>query len=163
MPNQRPENLVEGDKRAGSRSGQQIGQENTDRLKAYLDALRLAGLSLPLRKGRPNLSAIAAACGFDRQVLYHNPGAATLLSAATQHWQAHNTPSSLECRGQSLEERLTDRLQARERRIAEVEGQLLAARAENEELRKQVSQLEERNARLRHFEAHALETGRRIS
>jgi len=152
------------DKRAGRKSGQQIGEENTDRLKAYLDSLTLAGLSVPQRNGRPNLSAIAAACGFDRQVLYHNPGAATLLSAAVKGGHVNNTASpSLECAGQSVEERLAARLQSRERRIAEVEGKLLAARAEIEQLRKQVSQLEERNARLRHFEAHVLETGRRIS
>lgn len=152
------------DKRAGSKSGQQIGQENTDRLKAYLDSLRLAGLTVPQRKGRPNLSAIAAACGFDRQVLYHNPGATTLLSEAVKHDQADKTATpGLECPGQSLEERLAARLQSRERRIAEVEGKLLAAHAEIEHLRKQVLQLEERNARLRHFEAHVLETGRRIS
>ena len=152
------------DKRVRSKSGQQIGLENIDRLKAYLDSLELAGLSVPQRNGRPNLSAIAAACGFDRQVLYHNPGAATLLLEAVEHEQASNTASpDLKCPGQSLEELLSARLQSRERRIAEVEGKLLAARAEIEELRKKVLQLEERNARLRLFEAHVLETGRRIS
>jgi hypothetical protein len=152
------------DKRARSKSGQQIGLENIDRLKAYLDSLKLAGLSVPQRNGRPNLSAIAAASGFDRQVLYHNPGAATLLSEAVEHEHAGNTATpKFECPGQSLEELLSARLQSRERRIAEVEGKLLAARAEIEELRKKVLQLEERNARLRLFEAHVLETGRRIS
>jgi hypothetical protein len=152
------------DKRVRRKSGQQIGRENTDRLKAYLDSLKLAGLSVPQWNGRPNLSAIAAACGFDRQVLYHNPGAATLLLEAVEHEQASNTASpNLKCPGQSLEELLSARLQSRERRIAEVEGKLLAARAEIEELRNKVLQLEERNARLRLFEAHVLETGRRIS
>ena len=152
------------DKRARSKSGQQIGLENIDRLKAYLDSLKLAGLSVPQRNGRPNLSAIAAACGFDRQVLYHNPKAATLLSKAVEHDQTGNTANpNLECPGQSLEELLSARLQSREKRIAEVEGKLLAARAEIEELRNKVLQLEERNARLRLFEAHVLETGRRIS
>jgi hypothetical protein len=70
---------------------------------------------------------------------------------------------NLECPGQSLEELLSARLQSREKRIAEVEGKLLAARAEIEELRNKVLQLEERNARLRLYEAHVLETGRRIS
>jgi hypothetical protein len=133
------------DKRARSKSGQQIGRDNTDRLKAYLDSLQLAGLSVPQRNGRPNLSAIAAACGFDRQVLYHNPGAATLLSDAVEHGQADNMASPHpECAGPSLEERL-------------------AARAEIEDLREKVLQLEERNTRLRHFETHVLETGRRVS
>jgi hypothetical protein len=152
------------DKRARSKSGQQIGRDNTDRLKAYLDSLQLAGLSVPQRNGRPNLSAISAACGFDRQVLYHNPGAATLLSDAVEHGQADNMASPHpECAGPSLEERLAARLQSRERKIAELEGKLLAARAEIEDLREKVLQLEERNKRLRHFETHVLETGRRIS
>jgi hypothetical protein len=83
---------------------------------------------------------------------------------AVEHDQTGNTANpNLECPGQSLEELLSARLQSREKRIAEVEGKLLAARAEIEELRNKVLQLEERNARLRLYEAHVLETGRRIS
>jgi hypothetical protein len=41
------------DKRARSKSGQQIGRDNTDRLKAYLDSLQLAGLSVPQTEWAP--------------------------------------------------------------------------------------------------------------
>ena len=53
-----------------SKSGSAIGAENVDRLEQYLAALAREGRKLPERAGRPNLSAIALACGFDRQVLY---------------------------------------------------------------------------------------------
>ena len=64
------------------RSGVQIGADNVARLGAYLDRLAAAGERFPTRNGRPNLSAVALACGFDRQVLYKNPAAKALVDKA---------------------------------------------------------------------------------
>jgi hypothetical protein len=65
-----------------AKSGSVLGAENVDRLKEYLEALEREGRPLPMRGGEPNRSAIALACGFDRQVLYKNPAAKKLLDAA---------------------------------------------------------------------------------
>ena len=54
-------------------SGTQIGAENLLKLQEYFLQIERAGGQVPLTKdGRPNLSAIALNCGFDRQVLYTN-------------------------------------------------------------------------------------------
>jgi hypothetical protein len=55
------------------RSGTEIGAENFTKLQSYFTQLEREGGQVPLTKaGRPNLSAIALNCGFDRQVLYTN-------------------------------------------------------------------------------------------
>lgn len=61
-------------------SGVQIGAANYAKLQQYFDYLEGEGSRLPVTKGgRPNLSAIALACGFDRQVLYSNPRCKELI------------------------------------------------------------------------------------
>lgn len=47
----------------------------------YLDGLRKDGALLPRRAGIPNKAAIAKICGFDRNILYKNEEAMTLLNA----------------------------------------------------------------------------------
>ena len=67
---------------AKSRSGIQVGAENFERLQEYFMELERTGGQVPLTKdGRPNFSAIALACGFDRQVLYNNPRCKDLVQA----------------------------------------------------------------------------------
>lgn len=48
------------------------------RLKDYLASAKV----LPTRAGKVNVTAIARACGFDRQVLYSNPACKALLELA---------------------------------------------------------------------------------
>lgn len=68
--------------KAPSQSGAQIGVANFARLREYFDQLEREGGRIPVTKGgRPNLSAIAFACGFDRQVLYNNPRCRELIQA----------------------------------------------------------------------------------
>ena len=50
------------------------------KLRAYLQNLKCSGTELPRRAGRPQLAAIAMACGFDRGVLYKNKEAVALLA-----------------------------------------------------------------------------------
>lgn len=64
-----------------SKSGQEIGAEHAAVLKAHLDALWQRQEPLPRRAGRPNLTTIAAACGFDRGVFYSNEAVASHLAA----------------------------------------------------------------------------------
>lgn len=49
-------------------------------LRRYLTALDVSKAELPMRGGRPNKRAIAAACGFSREAFYDNPRLATLLA-----------------------------------------------------------------------------------
>lgn len=64
------------------RSGHDLGREHLARLEDYI----ASGDALPTRAGKVNVTAIARACGFDRQVLYKNPPARALLdrTAAAQ-------------------------------------------------------------------------------
>lgn len=64
-----------------SRSGQDIGAEHAETLKAHLESLWERQEPLPRRAGRPNLTTIAAACGFDRGVFYSNEAVASRLAA----------------------------------------------------------------------------------
>jgi hypothetical protein len=62
--------------------GVQRGEENAARLQAYLTELAASTRKLPCRDGKPNLSVIATACGFDRGVFYTNESAKLLLDDA---------------------------------------------------------------------------------
>lgn len=61
-----------------AKSGKQAGEENVEKLRDYLNAID----AVPERSGKANISAIAEACGFQRQVLYKNPAAKDLLERA---------------------------------------------------------------------------------
>jgi hypothetical protein len=58
------------------------GEENVRRLDVYIQELVSQKRGLPARDGRPNLSVIAEACGFDRGVFYSNQKAKLLLDEA---------------------------------------------------------------------------------
>ncbi|WP_279479469.1 hypothetical protein [Aureimonas sp. SK2] len=122
------------------------------RLEAYLDAVTAAGDALPMRNGKPNLSAIAIACGFDRQVLYKNPGAVSLLAAFFERQPSTASTSSNPDDPEDDQKPVHDR---KDRRIQQLEQQLSAVRAENVALR-------EKLRRLQHLEDYMVETGRRV-
>jgi hypothetical protein len=62
--------------------GVQQGEENVRRLNVYIKELSAEKRGLPARDGRPNLSIIAEACGFDRGVFYSNQKAKVILDEA---------------------------------------------------------------------------------
>lgn len=132
-----------------TRSGADIGAENVERLRSYLAGLEVTGTPLPMRNGRPNMSAIALACGFDRQVLYKNPAAVALIDDVVSRAPVSSAPGA----DDPDEKPKSDR---RDSRVMQLEQQLAAARAENAGLR-------ERLRRLQHIEDHVAETGRRIA
>ena len=128
-------------------SGAEIGRLNAERLRVYIEALKAEGKPLPSRAGKPNLSAIALACEFDRQVLYKNPACRELLAQATAEGMLRppdSRPNS------SFSETA-----ALEAKILKLEQRDAARKAEVEELRKRLRQLQ-------HVEEHLIETGRRI-
>lgn len=132
---------------AESKSGGALGAENVERLKKYLEALELEGRPLPMRGGEVNRSAIALACEFDRQVLYKNPAARMLLSAAVEKLPAAAADDELKPEVKS------DR---RDRRILSLEQQNATLRAENAGLREKLRRLEQ-------IEDIMVTTGRRVS
>jgi polyphosphate kinase 2 (PPK2 family) len=64
-----------------SKSGLEIGHEHVGVVQAFLDELWERQEPLPRRAGKPNLTRIAAACGFDRGVFYSNEGVERALKA----------------------------------------------------------------------------------
>lgn len=62
------------------KSGQQIGAENVAKLKSYLDSVD----AIPARAGKANITGIAKACGFDRQVLYNGKAKQMLADAIAE-------------------------------------------------------------------------------
>ena len=66
--------------RGSGKSGVAVAEEHFQALRAYLQANK--GVPLPRTGAELNKSAIARACGFDRQVFRTNPRCAQLLAAA---------------------------------------------------------------------------------
>lgn len=128
-------------------SGRDIGERHVATLRAYLDSLQAAGEPLPERNGKPNFSAIAIACRFDRQTLYKNPAAKALLDAAVERRKAAQ-PAGIAT--EEAEE--TPKADRRDRRILQLEQHNAALRAEVRGLREQL-------ARFRHVE-EAMISGR---
>lgn len=135
----------------GGKSGPLAGVENVEKLRAYLDDLRERGVPLPMRGGEVNRSAIALACGFNRQVLYVNEGAKALLDEAVA---GAGLMVGLE-RAEDDDDKPVARSDKRDRRIHQLEQANAALRAENYGLR-------ERLRRLEHVEA-VMMAGRRVA
>ena len=142
---------------AEGKSGQQRGAENVIRLRRYIEDLETGGRRFPERSGKVNVSAIAIACGFDRNVLYTNAQAVTVLEEAVARLglelpeQEHRPPTN----GLGSADH-------RDRRILQLEQANSSLKAENGSLRAERNSLRERLRRLEHIEAHMVETGRRV-
>ena len=129
------------------RNGKQIGAENVDMLTSYLDALRTNGKGLPSRGGKVSASAVALACGVDRQSLYKNAACRELLERAAQELGLQ----AIEARASGSASKDDSKTQ----RIQVLEAQVATLKAEVEGLRRQLS-------RYAHIEQHMVETGRRV-
>ena len=132
-------------------SGAAAGAENVRRLRAYLNDLQKQGLPLPVRQGKVNVSAVALACGFDRQVLYKNPAAKEMLEEAEVALGIEP-----EAGGTDDKKPIVRGPDKRDRRIHTLEQ-------ENAALRAEVAGLRERLRRVRHVEDHMAETGRWVA
>jgi hypothetical protein len=130
-----------------SKSGSAVGAENVAHLKAYLDAVEREGRALPIRGGEVNRSAIALACGFDRQVLYKNPTAKALLDDAVK---------KLGIAGPEDDAEPVVKTDRRDERIRTLEQQ-------NASLRAELTGLRDKLRRLEQVEDIMVTTGRRVS
>ena len=119
------------------RSGAQIGADNAASFKAYLDRLSAAGETIPLRAGKPNISAMALACGYDRQVFYKNPVVKRMLEEAVAAF-----PATEAAEADKTDEEPERRFDRRDQRIMQLEQQNASLRAENLALRDKLRQLQ---------------------
>ncbi len=124
----------------------EIGSEHVAALRSYLEGLRAKGERLPSRGGKLNISAVALACGFNREVIYQNPHCRVLLQEAAKTIGLRG----VECRDEQDE---AGKVQL-ERRLTQLEQQNSSLVAEVFELRRKLDQL-------RHIE-EMLEEGKRV-
>lgn len=125
-----------------SKSGREIGADYVARLNTYLSSVDV----IPSRAGKANMTAIAEACGFDRQTLYKNSIAKELLQQAIATKGLAGTTHR--------EEKVDTEHAALERQVTKLQQTNSALLAEVYELRVQLK-------RLRHVE-QVMEQGSRI-
>ena len=128
------------------KSTQLIAKEAEAALQAYIRDLKAEGRGLPARSGKVSASAVALACGLDRQSLYKNINCRAMLETAAQ--ELGITP--MESREAS-----PTKDDAKDRRIQVLEARNAALQAEVEGLRQKLRHYT-------HIEAHMIETGRRV-
>jgi hypothetical protein len=131
--------------------GRQAGDEHVAALSSYLAGLSQDGEGVPQRAGKLNFTAVARACGFNREVLYQNPRCKALLAAAMDTLASIEANAAAEPTGASSA--AGDAVL--ERRVGQLERQNAALYAEVHELRRQLKQYET-------IEAVFVETGRRV-
>jgi hypothetical protein len=116
----------------------ELGERHIGTLQAHLDRLPTVGEPLPTGNGRPNLPAIAIACGFDRQTLHKDPKAKALLQGVV------DAPGLAQSQEKPADE--PEASPKPERRFLQLEQHDATLRAEIRGLREQF-------ARYRHSEA----------
>jgi hypothetical protein len=121
---------------------QQISEENYHRLEEYIGRLKDAGLKLPSRGGRVNKTAVATACGFNRETFTQNKRFEKLINDAVEELGL-DIPTKVP--------EATPRDSRDKSRILVLEQQLAALRSENWELRRKLARYE-----------HATTTRRRV-
>jgi len=136
-------------------SGRERGEENRAKVRNYLTGLSAAGQPLPFADGRPNITAIADACGVLRNVFYTNAGVKRLLAEFIGG--AGSSPERPV--GLARAERQLD---IKERRILQLEQQVASLKAETEELRKRLAAAHQKLVRYRVIEEEVLQAGRRV-
>ncbi|MCA1444085.1 hypothetical protein I6F07_28545 [Ensifer sp. IC4062] len=120
---------------------QQISEENFSKLETYIERLQAAGLKLPSRGGKVNKTAVASACGFNRETFDQNERFEKRLIKAVEDLGLE-PPKSTE---------KPTRDSGDKARITALEQQLASLRSENLELRHKVARYE-----------HSTLTGRRV-
>lgn len=128
------------------------GETNAVKLRVYLDELRRSGSNVPLNNdGEPNRTAIAAACGFRRNVLHTNKAAIRLLDEFLGKDSRLSDVSQID----STAGAHSAQIGILEQRVIRLEQRLAVVSAERDELREQL-------ARYKVIEEDVLKKGRRI-
>lgn len=122
------------------KSNREIGEENLVRLQAWLDSAEV----IPERGGKANISAIAAATGLDRQVLYRDEAKEAIRGAVEK--KGLGMPAQQRSPGGDAVPMWATQ------RIKDLEEQLALVKAEARDLREQLR-------RYAQLEQHMTETG----
>jgi regulator of replication initiation timing len=144
-----------------AKSGRQVGAENAQQLRNYISAIKANGGRLPSYKGKPDKSAIAMACRFNRQTLYNNPEAVSILEAAVEELGLEEERRESVVTN-SKATHLQRQVDLRDRRIRELEGNLEARVAENNAIKKENKELKERLRQYAFIEEVMTTNGRRF-
>ncbi|MCQ1572094.1 hypothetical protein NFO65_15280 [Neorhizobium galegae] len=127
---------------------QQVSEDNYTRLEEYLGRLKATDLKLPSRGGKVNKTAVASACGFNRETFTQNDRFNDRLAQGV-------TDLGLEEKKSPADSSKTMEIPKRDTvdktRITQLEQQLASVRSENLELRRRLARYE-----------HATSTGRRV-
>ncbi|MBB4585578.1 hypothetical protein GGE50_001444 [Rhizobium leguminosarum] len=120
---------------------QQISEENYAKLETYIERLQAAGLKLPSRGGKVNKTAVATACGFNRETFDQNDRFKDRLMLAVKDLglEPQKAPDQPPRDGGD------------KARVTILEQQLASLRGENYELRRKLARYE-----------HSTVTGRRV-
>jgi len=149
----------------------QAGKENERKWEEYWSSLRSQGRYLPVKaNGEVNIARVGRDSNIGRENLYKNPNIyPKLLAAVEETLKAEkevergqpesDTPIQVNRRS---EDAVNKQLEARDRRIRELEEKVAILAAENHELRQRVKTLEVENKRYEFIENMVAETGRRI-
>lgn len=127
---------------------QQVSEENYAKLEEYLGRLKAAGLKLPSRGAKVNKTAVATACGFNRETFNQNERFDVRL---------HSAVTELGLEEKAVAKETSDPAETPKRdtadktRITQLEQQLASVRSENYELRRRLARYE-----------HATLTGKRV-
>ena len=128
------------------------GEINVTRLRDYLGQLRRSGQTLPMNNdGEPNRTAIAAACGFRRNVLHTNKAAIRLLN----EFLGRESDTSDPTRDGGYNPAQATQIGLLEQRVIHLEQRLAVALAERDALREQL-------VLYRVIEEDVLKKGRRV-
>ncbi|WP_160010456.1 hypothetical protein [Rhizobium sp. 18055] len=122
-------------------SSQAVSEQNYAKLLEYIERLRRAKLRFPEHGGKVNKTAVATACGFNRETFAQNARFERALNEGVDEL-------GLQPR-EAMESAPQDA--AIKARITQLEQQLAAVRSENYELRRRLAQYD-----------HMTLTGRRV-
>jgi chromosome segregation ATPase len=149
----------------------QAGKENERKWEEYWNGLRTKGKYLPVKaNGEVNVAQVGRDSTIGRENLYKNSNIyPKLLAAIEETLKAESSAatghaeSSDEGQGKQRREEVANKqLEARDRRIRELEEKVAVITAENHELRRRIKTLEEESERYAFIENMMAETGRRI-
>lgn len=147
------------------------GKENERKWEEYWNGLRAQGKFLPVKaSGEVNIAQVGRDSKIGRENLYKNPNIhPKLLTAIEETLEAQKTATkdaTASAQSVQVNRRREDitykQLEARDRRIRELEEKVAVITVENHELRRQVKTLEEEYSRYEFIENIVAETGRRI-
>ncbi len=136
-----------------TKSGREMGRENAARLQDYLSGID----SLPTRGGKVNISAVAVACGFNRQVLYKNEICHKLLADAVEK----KGLDGIEMKGVQHLESNTQMVPLKN--LQEAESRIGALEKRLSELRARVVGLEAKMRRYQAIDEELISRGRRAT